>query len=280
MGWEDYDLLIHRAGTVLCEPGWAWDSPVMLDFDLWYIWSGRGTLSVQGQRIPISAGSCFCLQPGKKYSGQHDPAHRLGVCFLHFDFITATGKVAELAPADRPPLLALVDDADFIERLLKQAVRLHESREPFAGAEAAVYLRGALLDLARSAARPPVDPVQQQHRDAIRSIARQIRENPGELFSIEALAEQAGYSADHFSRLFRQIVGLTPKEFCIRTRLQRAQTLLRESTHNIEQIAQTLGYADVFFFSRQFKQRIGQSPTRWRATAASNPTLADRERIG
>ena len=100
--------------------------------------------------------------------------------------------------------------------------------------------------------------------------ARYIRENPGQLFSIESLAERFHCSTDHFSRLFRQIVGVTPKEFCIRARMERAQTLLRESAMSIEQIASGLGYADVFFFSRQFKQRTGSSPLRWRKLGHPN----------
>jgi transcriptional regulator GlxA family with amidase domain len=102
------------------------------------------------------------------------------------------------------------------------------------------------------------------HHDAIWAAARYIRENPGQLFSVEALAERFHCSADTFSRLFKEIVHVTPKEFCIRTRMERAQTLLRESAMSIEQIASVLGYADVFFFSRQFKQRLGTSPLRWR----------------
>src|SRR5436853_7884077 len=89
----------------------------------------------------------------------------------------------------------------------------------------------------------------------IAAITRHVRENPGELFSVDALARRAGYSVDHFTRLFSRVMSMTPKEFCIRVRIDRAKQLLRESTMGVEVIARTLGYADVFFFSRQFKQR-------------------------
>jgi transcriptional regulator GlxA family with amidase domain len=57
----------------------------------------------------------------------------------------------------------------------------------------------------------------------------------------------------------------------IRRRIQRAATLLSESSLTISQIADAMGYRDVYFFSRQFKQKMGQSPRTYR----SGPTLAE-----
>jgi AraC-like DNA-binding protein len=253
MHWLDQDLHINSAGAVLCEPAWAWDSPVLSDYDLWYVWAGRGTMAWDDQVVDLTPGLCFCLRPGNRYRGRHDPQYRLGVCHVHFDFAARSNE--------HPPHMVRLATVDLHERLLKHVVSLHVSGEQRA---AELHLRGVLADLKAAAAQPALSGTQREHHDAIWAAARHIRENPGELFSIEALAELANYSADHFSRLFRQIVGQTPKEFCIATRMQRAQILLRESSLSVEQIAAALGYADVFFFSKQFKQRTGVSPKQWR----------------
>jgi AraC family transcriptional regulator of arabinose operon len=256
MHWLDAEVRINSAGAVLCEPGWSWDSKSLPDYDLWFIFSGRGTIAWEGQPAEVSPGSCFCLRPGSQYHARHDPEHRLGVCYVHFEF------------ADRidapPPHAVRLGEVDLHERVLKHVVALQMGGGRTARQSAALHLRGVLGDIAVAAEQPSLSGVQREHHDAIWASARYIRENPGELFSIEHLAERAHYSADHFARLFRQIVGQTPKEFCIRTRLQRAQSLLAESSLSVEQIAAALGYADVFFFSRQFKQRTGKSPTQWR----------------
>jgi AraC-like DNA-binding protein len=259
MHFSDLDLVIHSAGAVLCEPEWSWDSRVLPDYDLWFVWAGRGTMAWGDHQMDVSAGSCFCLRPGMSVRARHDLEHRLGVCYVHFDFVEP--------PTEPPPLVTRLADVDLHERLLKHVVAMHVGGDPHAKLAAVLHLRGVLQSLAVAAAQPSLSGVQREHHDAIWAAARFIRENPGELFSIETLAERANYSADHFSRLFRQIVGQTPKEFCIRTRLQRAQTLLGESSMSIEQIAAALGYADVFFFSRQFKQRTGVSPKNWRTRA-------------
>jgi AraC-like DNA-binding protein len=84
---------------------------------------------------------------------------------------------------------------------------------------------------------------------------------------VAALAERAGYSADYFARVFQRIYGTTPKRFFVGERMERARSLLMNTSLGVEQIAAELGYADVFFFSRQFKQWSGVAPTRWRKRA-------------
>ena len=229
----------------------------MRDYDLWFVWAGRGTIAWDDETVDLTPGLCFCLRPGTSYRARHDPEHRLGVCYVHFDFARRSHE--------HPPHVVRLAEVDLHERLLKHVVQLHVSGDEPSRRAARLHLAGVLANLDAIAAKPTLSGMQREHHDAIWAAARYIRENPGELFSIEALAERANYSADHFSRLFRQIVGQTPKEFCIATRLQRAQSLLRESSMSIDQIAAALGYADVFFFSRQFKQRTGVSPSRWRA---------------
>jgi AraC-like DNA-binding protein len=52
-------------------------------------------------------------------------------------------------------------------------------------------------------------------------------------------------------------------------RTARARQLLAETGHTISQIAETLGFCDVFFSSRQFTQRTGQTPSAYRAALAA-----------
>lgn len=71
--------------------------------------------------------------------------------------------------------------------------------------------------------------------------------------------------ANIVSRVFKQVTGSLPRDFIIQVRIDRAKQLLRESSLSIGEIADALGYPDVFFFSRQFKNRSGLSPTHFRA---------------
>jgi transcriptional regulator GlxA family with amidase domain len=82
--------------------------------------------------------------------------------------------------------------------------------------------------------------------------------------SVAGMARELCLSEDHFIRLFRQRFGQTPGRYLIQARVDRARHLLRFSSHSIKQIAAILGYREPYFFSRQFRQRTGLTPSVYR----------------
>lgn len=102
-----------------------------------------------------------------------------------------------------------------------------------------------------------------------------IHNNPEWRFTIGELAAKTGYTADHFTRLFRAATGQSPKEFMIRQRMERARALLKDSSHTVTQIAELLGYPDLGFFSRQFKEQVGTSPDSFRRRGVAHKTAHD-----
>lgn len=79
------------------------------------------------------------------------------------------------------------------------------------------------------------------------------------------LAKECGLSAGYFSRVFRASFGMSPRRWLVEQRIRLAARLIVESNMNVTQVADHLGYRDVYLFSRQFKQVTGQSPSRYRS---------------
>jgi AraC family transcriptional regulator len=78
---------------------------------------------------------------------------------------------------------------------------------------------------------------------------------------ISALAAQAGLSEAHFSRAFKQTIGLTPSRFITQRRLEKAKRLLADTDETMVYIALVCGFSDQAHFSRSFQQAFGISPT-------------------
>jgi transcriptional regulator GlxA family with amidase domain len=107
----------------------------------------------------------------------------------------------------------------------------------------------------------PEDPVDIR----VNARAETMRAQPETAWRIETLAEEAGLSPSQFSRRFRKLFHCSPHHFLIQQRVEKARTLLMESQMTVGEIADTLGYADLGFFSRQFKQKTGLSPLEMRS---------------
>lgn len=270
LDWSHTHAKIGLLGRVRCEPGWRldWHDPGYLkDFDLWFVWAGEGRMRLMDRTVALRPGICLWMQPGHTYIGDQDPTNRLGVTFIHFDLMSRNGR-----PIRRlPPEVHHVDDFTFFDSATRHIVGLmQDTRTPGKVArqlEAEALLRGLLIGLesGKKGAAQSLSPAQTEHHRKIREITSQLLENSGEPVSVNELARRTGYSPIHFARVFKNVTGLLPREFMIQARIARAKQLLRESPLSIGEISDALGYSDVFFFSRQFKERTGLSPTRFRA---------------
>ena len=110
----------------------------------------------------------------------------------------------------------------------------------------------------------------QTGQNEILEICRVIDENPAERLSNNSLAKKAGFGAEHFRKLFKEIIGCAPQEYIINSRIQKAQMMLIDDKYKLENIAFELGYPDLPSFSRQFKKVSSLSPSDYKRMANEN----------
>lgn len=94
-----------------------------------------------------------------------------------------------------------------------------------------------------------------------------LHEKPGDSWSLEAMAQQAGMSRSTFAARFKMTVGQTPADYLADWRLSIAQSHLQKG-ESVKSIADQLGYANASALSRVFAQRLGLPPRDW---LAKNP---------
>jgi AraC family transcriptional regulator len=82
--------------------------------------------------------------------------------------------------------------------------------------------------------------------------------------TVAELARECGLSSGYFSRAFRQTTGVTPHQWLIRKRVERARQLLLGNGLELADIALVCGFVDQSHFTRVFAKFEGESPGRWR----------------
>ena len=252
-------ISIAKAATVTCEPGWSWQSvPARFPhFNLWTVHGGTGSLQVGGATYPLNTGRVFCFRPYSDVRATHDPRDPLRVTYIHFHFRDARGRTWRPPEPALPPVTKAIAAADLFELTCRRISRLDDL--PGGRNEAEAYLTAMLIGLRAEHLEPsPTDA------GPLAAAERLIRERPSAVASVAQLARQVGVSPEHFARQFRRHFGKSPKDYLIDARIARAQDLLSQHELSVTRIAELLGYADVFFFSRQFKARTGLSPLQWR----------------
>lgn len=98
----------------------------------------------------------------------------------------------------------------------------------------------------------------------LRRVAAHLQDHLTEPLNLSKLAELAGMSEFHFSRMFKKATGLSPSRYFIRQRVARAQQLLQEGGASIIEIAMSVGYSSPSHFAQVFKRETGLPPSHYR----------------
>lgn len=85
---------------------------------------------------------------------------------------------------------------------------------------------------------------------------------------LRSAANLAGVHETHFSRAFRQHMGMTAVEYRARARVARASRLLLTTTRSLSQVALSCGFSDQSHLTRTFSERLGLAPADYRRTFA------------
>ncbi|WP_246731501.1 AraC family transcriptional regulator [Methylocapsa sp. S129] len=170
---------------------------------------------------------------------------------LHRSILSEAGPVFRLRP-------------DTIERLAQTSLDLTDSPLEAGRASSAAYAATMALfdDLL---ARQEFSAGDHRHA-AIGRAAAHIRNHLDRPLEVQDLADVAGFSRAHFSRLFTQIEGISPSEFVLRERMQRAARLLVTGQLSVKAISSACGFDDPNYFAKVFRRTFAISPSDFRTT--------------
>ena len=194
----------------------------------------------------------------------------------HLERITAAVPGARQAIFSVPRLPAL-------PRLMPLLALAEAARDDDDGPlfeELSLRLAGSVIVALADGRRPAPGPSRQDER-RITAALRRIEAEADEKLTLGGLACEAAMSPFHFLRTFRRVVGMTPHQYLLRTRLHRAAVRLRCSSEPVSMIAFDTGFNDLSTFNRRFRRILGASPSAYRtgrrrlcpgAAAASPPS--------
>jgi AraC family transcriptional regulator len=114
-----------------------------------------------------------------------------------------------------------------------------------------------------------MDKSEEQTQAVLRSIDYMKRKLNEEV-TTEELASEAGYSPYHFTRIFKEVTGVSPRHYLSALRIEAGKNLLiHSSSKSILGTMLEIGFQSLGTFSSKFKQFVGLSPKQFQATAAA-----------
>ncbi|RUS49013.1 AraC family transcriptional regulator [Cohnella sp. AR92] len=233
---------------------------------------GRGTFRLEGRNskakeIAMPPGSLLILPSGVPHVyAPDDSAEEWDLGFVAFDGDAAGSVMGQLSS-----LLNVAIAANDFHGLWSQLEAIWHNislNGEQAYWESSKQLYGLLLSIrkdqttARSPKRNRIYP-QDPANDALQAAVRLIHDHYQDRLSVSNIARAAGYSPQHFHRLFVQHYGVSPNQYVLQLRMRRAIQLRQDQPGiTVEQAAQQLGM-ETSYFIRLFKRFYGKTPKQY-----------------
>jgi AraC family transcriptional regulator len=91
-----------------------------------------------------------------------------------------------------------------------------------------------------------------------------INANLSEDIRLSELARTAGMSSHYFSELFKQTTGVSPHQYVVQQKIERAKEHLRDPNANVIEASAMTGFVDQSYFTKVFRRVVGVTPTHFR----------------
>jgi AraC-like DNA-binding protein len=252
-----------RGGESMTKPGYSVGPKRIECYSMHFVRMGSIQLEYEGKQKTLGAGDIFCLYPWRTYTyRREDQDSALQLCWLALEgpgtesMLTRIGFRREepyIEKREMPPVYSVLKK--MYEKMRKGVpLQMKESFE----------LQALLYQLFSMLIKDDMMSGEFGPSNWVRRSMEYIDLHATEGITVQHVAEIAGVNRTYFSTEFSRQAGCSPSEYITRVRMDKAKEMLSKTSASVTEIAYSLGYPNLFSFTRAFKNRFSLAPTQYR----------------
>lgn len=229
---------------------------------LFVLFRSPAMVLVEGSYVQALPGQCILF--GKYKIQSYHPLPGMEFChdFIHFDIQTQYEDI--LLSSIPKGVLITLPLPEQISSSLEQILTEQRSSSTYRN-DILSHLGTIFLYRIKNALQQgPIHPKKQAAYQALRALRDEIYRQPQQDWCIDRLCRHACLSRSYLQHLYREFFGVSCMEDVILARLCLAKQLLLTGDLPVQEVSRACGYQNVTHFIRQFRQRTGMPPERFR----------------
>ena len=240
----------------------TWRPRGRLDYQLLYIAAGKAHFHFDGKEQIVTAGHMVLYRPKEPQKYEYYGEDQTEVYWVHFTGGNVKNILRSYGLTDDKRVFYCGSGLDYQNLFRTMINELQMCKENYEEV-LETYLRLIFIMLKRYFA----NATKSDNAHVVEEIDKAtlyFNEHYSEDISIDEYAQNNHVSVSWFIRTFKQCTGSTPMQYILSKRIYNAEILLHDSTYNVTEIAEIVGYDNPLYFSRIFKKVKGISPSEYR----------------
>ncbi|GGF62614.1 AraC family transcriptional regulator [Paenibacillus albidus] len=237
---------------------------------------GEGVFQTGNVTQSCKAGDTFVIFPGTLFSYKADHDHPWHYVWVAFQGEAVQPLLEGIGITLEHPVLHVENTSEVYTVYERLRLSFRQSAYPrLESLEASGWLRLLLhhFGLANLHTLPELpreipEMINRQIDRAVRWITLQFHQQ----ISIDHMASTLGYHRAHLSKAFKARTGMSPKQYLLKVRMEKAKELLCGYL-TIDQVSSSVGFNDALYFSKQFRKWSGMAPSEYRSKLRQDSEL-------
>lgn len=232
------------------------------------IYDGKGVFERNGEKRNVKKGDLVFFAKGESQHMRTDPHDLLKLFTVNFQSILPIEKDGEWTLHNIefpfPFVNHITDNMLFhdLQRLFNRLCRTFLSDSEFHEAdERTIFVK--ILNMVEFSLRNKHLHCNYNVKSKIDEAIVYMSKYYYEKLTLDSIAAQFDLSPSHFSLMFKKITNYSVIDYLIKLRLSKAKLLL-EDGKSISEVAEAVGFSDIYYFSKTFKKHVGLSPSSYR----------------
>lgn len=254
-------LYVQEVGTLLSVNPHISKRQNLNSFLFFVVVSGSGTITLDGERYAVGAGSCIWIDCSHSYSHESSAQDPWTLMWVHFYGGTVSTFYENYLEQGNPFLFTPLSIAPFTD-LLTLLYQEHAKKTPFMELLSHKYLTDIIVLCFTENNQP--DHASATVSEKLYLIRSYLDEHYGEKINLDRLAVDFYISKYHLSREYKKLFGITLGNDLTMKRISHAKSLLRFTSDSIESIAVQCGFQNAGYFIKVFKKSENMTPLEYR----------------
>lgn len=236
------DISPMQFGSQICKPRHSFGPALRTHWLLHYVVSGKGYFRIKDREYTVTAGNIFVIPPFVETYYEADSLNPWEYIWVGF---TADNEL------------------DF---LFSDVMYMPQTHHIFEGMKKCRDMNKGKTEFLCSKIWQLISMIYDHQNEIIDYIDKALNIINSEYtsdISVNNIADRIGLERTYFSNLFKKKIGLSPKQYLLKTRMEQAAIFLKDYGYSVSLTALSVGYSDVYTFSKMFKKYFGVSPSKY-----------------